>query len=83
MAIQPVQNTSDAILQRIDAMIEELRSLRQAVLTMGQKDNIAPPKPTMKRSVLEILANAPEQSYFPSTQAVDHYIAEERASWDS
>ena len=38
--------------------------------------------PTERRSVVDILAEAPGQRLFKTAKEVDDYIKEERASWD-
>lgn len=87
MAVQPIQSSLDAIMKRIDAMIDELQVLRQAVLNVGEKvgsETIKEPAVQLqKRSVVDILAQAPTtSSRFQSAKAVEQYIAEERNSWD-
>ena len=56
-------------------------------LTAGQVVNItiAPaedPQRSAKRSIVDILAEAPGHLMFKSVQEVDDYIREERAAWD-
>lgn len=87
MAAQSIQGSLDTVMQRIDAMINELTELRRTIETLGQQVNLSSDangtqKEPKKRSALEILAQEPTFSMFKSAQEVDEYIAEERASWD-
>lgn len=86
MATQSIQNSLDAVMQRIDAMIEELSELRQTLQAVGQRVNSSTnledaQVPLQKISAIEILAQERTFSMFESEQQVDEYVREERASW--
>ena len=40
------------------------------------------PPPSQRRSIVDILAEAPGHRLFKTAKEVDDYIKEERASWD-
>jgi len=84
---QSIQNSLDTVMQRIDAMIDELVELRQSIQILGQKVNSSTniedtPVQPQKRSAMEILAQEPTFSMFKSAEEVDAYLHEERASWE-
>jgi hypothetical protein len=73
--------TPDAVLRQIDAIMSELMVLRRAVETMLQAD--ASPSPQdEKPSAWDIIQSAPGNRQFHSAEDVTRYLREERDAWD-
>lgn len=92
MTVQSNYKMPGAILNHIDRISAELAMLRQAVQALiarrpQEAEDLLPHLETSsstepRRSLLEIIAEAPGQQIFDTAESVDKYIAEERAAWD-
>lgn len=71
-----------------------VESLIQAIYALSPAEQIfvrsqlltnlpATQNPISKKSVIDILNQSPRQELFPNSEAVDQYLQQERATWDS
>ena len=74
MTLHTELNSPEAVLRRIDLILEELLALRENLRAMVNAQ--AP-------SVLDIVREAPGQRVFQSAEDVTRYLREERDAWDS
>ena len=91
MTVQSNYRSPSSVLQHTDKISAELQMLRQAVqaLIAGKRQEAEALLPNLetdsmvkpRRSLLDIIAEAPGHQIFDSAESVDKYIAEERATW--
>ena len=83
MTVQPNTLTPEAVLQKIDAIANDLQLLRQIVQTLmiDWPEESAPI--IGLPSVLDIVQASPGHRVFRNASEVNRYLQEERATWDS
>jgi hypothetical protein len=72
----------DAVLHQIDAIMAELQALRQTVQTLLQSKSPALSE-LEQSSAWDIIQAAPGNRQFHSAEDVTRYLREERAAWCS
>lgn len=73
--------TPDAVLRQIDAILMELHALRQTMQSLLQPEHAAQ-RGDDQPSAWDIIQAAPGNRQFHSAEEVAHYLREERAAWD-
>lgn len=69
----------------VESLIQAIYALSPAeqILVRSQLLSNLPTTQTPKQSVIDILKQSPNQELFPTPEAVDQYLQQERATWDS
>lgn len=83
MTVQSYPHTPEAVLQQIDTITDELRTLREIVQELLYSRSTAPRAPDERPSVLDIVEASPGQRIFRNSDDVTRFLREERATWDS
>lgn len=83
MAMQPDLNSPEMVLQRIDAIVEELLALRTTVRNMISDRSTKAESANEAASILDIVRDAPGHRVFQSAEDVRQYLNIERATWDN
>lgn len=83
MTIQPDAQSSETVLRRIDAILDELLALRESVRDMLRVRSAEAAVESQQSSVLDIVNAAPGRRVFQTAEDVARYLTKERAAWDS
>lgn len=69
----------------VESLIQAIYALSPAEQTLVRSQLLSnlPTTQTPKQSVIDILKQSPNQELFSTPEAVDQYLQQERATWDS